>query len=91
LNDTSAATPSTSDSSVTMAEVAQHNSAADCWSAVNGNAYDLTSWIAEHPGGEEVIIELCGSDGTSAFAAQHGGQGEPERELESLLVGPVAG
>jgi uncharacterized membrane protein len=75
---------------VTMAEVAQHNSAADCWSAVNGNAYDLTSWIAEHPGGEEVIIELCGTDGTSAFAAQHGGQGEPERELENLLVGPVA-
>ncbi len=89
LNDTSAATPSTSDSSVTMAEIAQHNSPTDCWSAVNGNAYDLTSWIAEHPGGEEVIIQLCGTDGTSAFAAQHGGQGEPERELESLLVGPV--
>ena len=80
----------TTGTGITMADVAQHSTPDDCWSAVNGNAYDLTSWIAEHPGGEEVIIELCGTDGTSAFAAQHGDQGEPERELENLLVGPVA-
>jgi len=91
LSDTAAATPSTSGGSVTMAEVAQHNSPTDCWSSVNGNAYDLTSWIAQHPGGAEVIIHMCGTDGTSAFAAQHGGQGKPERALENLLIGPVAG
>ena len=91
LSDASAATTTTSDGSVTMAEVAQHNSPTDCWSVVNGSAYDLTSWIAAHPGGSEVIIQMCGTDGTSAFEAQHGGQGKPERELANLRIGPVTG
>lgn len=83
-----ATTPSTG---ITMADVAQHSTPADCWSAVNGNAYDLTSWIAQHPGGEQVIVQMCGVDGTDGFAAQHGGQGKPEQELASLLVGPITG
>lgn len=84
------ATPGPS-AGVTMAEVARHSTTDDCWSAVNGNAYDLTSWIAQHPGGEQVIVQMCGVDGTDGFAAQHGGQGKPERELASLLVGPITG
>ena len=81
----------TTGTGITMADVAQHSTLDDCWSAVNGNAYDLTSWIAQHPGGEQVIVQMCGVDGTDGFDAQHGGQGKPERELASLLVGPITG
>lgn len=91
LSDASAATTTTSDGSVTMAEVAQHNSPTDCWSAVNGSAYDLTSWIAAHPGGQGVILGMCGTDASAAFTAQHGGQRKPEQELANLLIGPVTG
>jgi cytochrome b involved in lipid metabolism len=91
LTDTAVAVPSSSATSITIAEVAKHNSPTDCWSVVRGNAYDLTPWIAQHPGGAEVIIQMCGIDGTSGFAAQHGGQGKPERELGNLLIGPVTG
>jgi len=91
LTDTAVAVPSPSATSVTMAEVAKHNSPTDCWSVVNGNAYDLTPWIAAHPGGQGVIIQMCGIDGTAAFVAQHGGQGKPERALGNLLIGPVNG
>ncbi len=87
-------TPSSSDSSssaaLTMAVVATHNQQSDCWTAINGNVYNLTDWIAQHPGGEAPIIGLCGKDGTSAFQAQHGSQPEPNDRLAQFLVGPLA-
>lgn len=76
---------------LTMAEVSRHSTPDDCWTAVNGNAYDLTAWIAEHPGGEQDIVRLCGIDGSQAFDSQHGGQRQPEDELARFLIGPVAG
>lgn len=75
----------------TMADVAKHNSASDCWAAINGNAYNLTNWINQHPGGPGVIEALCGNDGTAAFNGQHGGQGRPASELQGFLLGPVKG
>ncbi len=64
--------PSTSSSGVTMSQVAVHNSRTSCWVAINGDVYDLTSWIPKHPGGEQAILQLCGTDGTAKFYAQHG-------------------
>lgn len=74
----------------TAAEVATHTTQDDCWTIVNGNVYDLTSFISRHPGGESNIMKLCGIDGTATFTAQHGGQGSPESRLESLYLGPLA-
>ncbi|MFZ1912059.1 MAG: cytochrome b5-like heme/steroid binding domain-containing protein [Propionicimonas sp.] len=83
-------TPSTSaPSSYTLAQVAKHASATSCWSVVNGNVYDLTRWINRHPGGASRILGMCGKDATSAFEAQHGGQGRPERELKSFRIGSL--
>lgn len=69
--------------------VSKHNRASDCWSIVSGNVYDLTSWIARHPGGQSAIISMCGVDSTSSFMDQHGGQGRPEYELAKYLLGPL--
>lgn len=89
-----AASPTTgateSPAAVTLADVAAHASPDDCWSAISGNVYDLTTWIDQHPGGAEVVIGLCGIDGTQGFLAQHEGQDQPEARLASLLVGPLA-
>lgn len=72
----------------TMAQVQAHNTASSCYTAISGSVYDLTSFISQHPGGP-VITTLCGTDGTAAFMAQHGGQGRPERELASLKIGTL--
>ena len=45
-------------------EVAKHNNASDCWSIIDGNVYNLTSWISQHPGGQAAIKSLCGIDGS---------------------------
>lgn len=57
----------------TLEEVALNNTASSCWAVVDGSVYDLTTWIAEHPGGPRVIERLCGTDATSAFTNQHSG------------------
>jgi predicted heme/steroid binding protein len=34
----------------TLADVAQHKKVTDCWIAVDGNVYDVTTFVDEHPG-----------------------------------------
>ena len=72
---------------ITMAEVAKHNSAASCYTAISGSVYDLTAWVNQHPGGKEAILSLCGTDGTAAFKNQHGGQKKQEDTLATYKIG----
>lgn len=74
----------------TMADIAQHNGASSCWAAINGKVYDLTSWINQHPGGPEHILAICGTDGSAAFNAQHGGQSQPAAMLATFYIGALA-
>lgn len=73
----------------TLADIAKHATAASCWTAISGNVYDLTPFIPNHPGGDQ-ILAVCGIDGTQAFLNQHGGQGRPQSELASLKIGTLA-
>lgn len=71
-------------------EVAKRNSIDACWSVVDGVVYDMTTFIARHPAGASSITEyMCGQDATDEFQGEHGGQGEPEKWLETLRIGVV--
>ena len=59
------------DATYTLAQIAAHDTALDCWSAVSGGVYNLTGWVAKHPGGSSVITGMCGVDGTAAFLSAH--------------------
>jgi cytochrome b involved in lipid metabolism len=74
-----------------MSDVASHNSASDCWLVVDGSVYDVTSFISEHPGGND-ILKGCGKDATKMV------QGEREHKenmtnveaaLTSLKIGTL--
>ncbi len=82
--------PSASSSGVTsytLSDVAKHSTTSDCWTVVNKNVYNLSSFVYQHPGGVRAISSLCGKDGTETFTNQHGGQSRPENELASLKIG----
>ena len=72
-----------------MAIVAQHSTAASCWSAINGSVYDLTKWIGKHPGGQQAIKGICGKDGSAAFNGEHGGQQKQADVLASFRIGAL--
>jgi cytochrome b involved in lipid metabolism len=57
---------------ISLSEVSSHNSRQSCWSVVDGEVYDLTEFIDNHPGGAEAVIGLCGMDGTSRLRGRHG-------------------
>ncbi|MCR4333631.1 MAG: cytochrome b5 domain-containing protein [Patescibacteria group bacterium] len=75
---------------ITSAEVAAHGSRESCWSTINGNVYDLTSWIPQHPGGEQAILQLCGTDGSGKFNRQHGGAPKQAAVLFGFKIGVAA-
>ena len=79
----------TTPSGYTLVQIATHNDGTSCWSAIDGNVYDLTSWINQHPGGEGAILSICGKDGSGAFNNQHGGQSRPENILQTFKIGAL--
>lgn len=73
----------------TMTQVSSHNSAASCYTQVDGVVYDVTSYVSKHPGGQTAIKSICGVDGTAAFSGQHGGQGKPSSVLAQFKIGVI--
>ena len=82
--------PTSTTKTYSMSEVAGHKSPTDCWTTINGNVYNVTPFINQHPGGSGAILYLCGINGTSAFTGQHGGQARPASELKSFIIGKLS-
>ncbi|KAM4721867.1 cytochrome b5 type B isoform 2-T2 [Rhinophrynus dorsalis] len=51
----------------TLDEVRKRNSVKEIWLVIHGRVYDITSFVEEHPGGEEVLFEQAGADATESF------------------------
>jgi cytochrome b involved in lipid metabolism len=57
-----------SDTVYTWEEVAKHkNKTTGVWIVVHNEVYDVTKFMDDHPGGEEVLLEQAGGDATEAF------------------------
>jgi cytochrome b involved in lipid metabolism len=76
--------PATNSGSITLAQVATHNTESDCWVVVSGKVYNVTSYIPMHPGGPGQIIPLCGGDATTAFNTRNGRGPHPAKAGEVL-------
>ena len=51
----------------TIEQVSLHNTENDSWVVINGNVYDVTRYHTDHPGGQEVILDVLGRDATTYF------------------------
>ena len=51
-------------------QLTAHRQSSDCWLAIQGKIYDVTSYISSHPGGANEIIKYCGQDATQAFSSK---------------------
>ncbi|KAG9447479.1 hypothetical protein H6P81_013607 [Aristolochia fimbriata] len=51
----------------TLAEVSTHNTNKDCWLIIGGKVYDVTKFLEDHPGGDEVLLSATGKDATDDF------------------------
>ncbi|MBA0751762.1 hypothetical protein Gogos_000666 [Gossypium gossypioides] len=72
----------------TMQEASQHNTKDDCWIVIDGKVYDVTSYLDEHPGGDDVVLESTGKDATDDF--EDAGHSKSAKELlESFCIGEL--
>ncbi|KAM7484445.1 hypothetical protein LguiA_000454 [Lonicera macranthoides] len=72
----------------TMNEASLHNSKDDCWVVIDGKVYDVSSYLDEHPGGDDVILAATGKDATDEF--EDAGHSKSARELmESFFIGEL--
>ncbi|CAA9966102.1 hypothetical protein CFE70_009499 [Pyrenophora teres f. teres 0-1] len=76
------------DKEYTYSDVSEHNTKKDLFIVVHDKVYDATSFVDEHPGGEEVLLDVGGQDSTEAF--EDVGHSDEAREiLDGLLVGTL--
>ncbi|XP_059900560.1 cytochrome b5 [Gadus macrocephalus] len=50
-----------------LSEIEEQNTFKSTWIIINNNVYDVTKFLEEHPGGEEVLREQAGGDATESF------------------------
>ncbi|ORZ12037.1 cytochrome b5-like heme/steroid binding domain-containing protein [Lobosporangium transversale] len=68
------------------ADLAQHATRDSLYLAIAGKVYDCTSFVDEHPGGEEVMFDEAGKDATESF--EDVGHSEEARELlQKMYIG----
>lgn len=80
--------------SFNLTDVSAHNSESDCWMAINGKVYNVTSFIPQHFGGK-IILSGCGKDASDLFNQRPTNSKGPHPEsalkvLEKLYVGELS-
>ena len=53
-----------------LEEIKRHNSTESAWCIYKNGVYDITTYINEHPGGADHLLEAVGGDLTAAFDDQ---------------------
>ncbi|KAF5708016.1 NADH cytb-reductase [Fusarium globosum] len=74
----------------TAKQVAEHNSPDDAWLIIHGQVYDVTTYLADHPGGADVLTEAAGTDASEDF--DNAGHSEDAFEImKDCCVGKIRG
>ncbi|CAA0831392.1 Cytochrome b5 isoform E [Striga hermonthica] len=69
-------------------EVAKHNKKDDCWLIISGKVYDVTPFLEEHPGGDDVLLTSTGKDATVDFE-DVGHSDDAQEKMKEFLIGHI--
>ncbi|CAD7968528.1 unnamed protein product [Amoebophrya sp. A120] len=56
---------------IPFSEVQKHNKRSDAWMVLGGHVYDVTSYMAYHPGGKGELLRGIGKDATDIYNQAH--------------------
>lgn len=71
------------------ADVAKHNKATDCWVIHKGKVYNVTEFVEDHPGGDDLILRYAGKDMLDIMddPSEHAHSDSAYELLEEYLIG----
>ncbi len=72
---------------IESAELASANTAQKCWVLVNGKVYDVTKYLQDHPGGDQILLKHSGTkDATKGFEQAEHTKGALDK-METMMIG----
>ncbi|KAG6899338.1 hypothetical protein C0993_011126 [Termitomyces sp. T159_Od127] len=73
----------------TAEDVASHKTASSCWVSRRGKVYDVTSFLHDHPGGDDYILNYAGQDidGVMRDGDEHDHSDSAYEMLEEYMIG----
>jgi cytochrome b involved in lipid metabolism len=76
---------------ISAAELGRHATPGDCWMAIRGSVYDITSYLPDHPSRPEIIEPWCGKEATQAYATKTKGRPHSNAADELLRAHRIGG
>ncbi len=75
----------------TVEDVAGHRSPSSCWLSYRGKVYNVSGFLADHPGGEDIILRYGGQpvDSVMNDKDEHEHSEAAYDMLEEFLIGKV--
>ncbi len=70
----------------TLAQVTEHAGETSCWMSIDGQVYDITAYLPEHPSRPAVILAWCGKEASEAYRTKMRGRPHSE-EADQMLTG----
>jgi len=72
-------------------DLVAHSSSSSCWVSRNGKVYNVTSFLHDHPGGDDLILNHAGKDIGAVMkdASEHEHSESAYEMLESYVIGKL--
>ncbi|KPP62388.1 Cytochrome b5-like [Scleropages formosus] len=71
-----------------LSEVQQRNTSKSTWLIINYKVYDVTKFLEQHPGGEEVLREQAGGDATETYE-DIGHSTDAKKMAQNYIIGEL--
>lgn len=72
-----------------LREVSEHNKEKDCWVVIDGKVFDVSKFLALHPGGRNILFSVVGTDCSQQFHQFH--RDELLQKYQKLQIGYLSG
>ena len=72
---------------ISDAELQTANNSQKCWVVIKGKVYDVSKYLQDHPGGEQILLNNSGTkDATAGFEQAEHTQGAQDK-MQTMLIG----
>ncbi|KAJ7770497.1 oxidoreductase [Mycena metata] len=69
----------------TAEDVAAHTSSLNCWLSRDGKVYDVSKFVNDHPGGDDIILKYAGKDVAGVMAGKDGEEHQHSEAAYEML------